>query len=96
MGIALFLTLTFFNGWHFYLILTNQTTIEFQFNKLKSFMGKSNPNKPINEYDLGVWKNLEQIFGKGPVWKYFLLNISPLPCDGMNYPLAKYDIDDLV
>jgi len=97
MGISLFLTLTFFNGWHFYLLLTNQTTIEFQFNKLKAFMGKKkDSNKPINEYDMGWRKNLEQIFGKGSLWTYLYPRIDALPLDGMNYPTTRLSPEEMV
>lgn len=81
-----------FTGWHLYLALTNQTTIEFQFSKVQSFTGVlrnevSNPNEFVgNEYDMGWKNNLDQLFGKGPLWKKFLPIVTDLPLNGCEYP----------
>lgn len=55
--------MTGFLGWHIYLVLTNQTTIEFQFNKLKMLRARSTGEVTYNEYNIGLRNNIEQIFG---------------------------------
>jgi palmitoyltransferase len=82
--IAIGITMTGFYGWHMYLILTNQTTIEFQFNKLGAWTSRTSSR--LNEYDLGWRKNLEQIFGKMPLWRMFIPSLQELPLDGSYYP----------
>lgn len=82
--ISVAVTMTGFFGWHFYLIITNQTTIEFQFNKISAWTSRTTPR--INEFDLGWRKNLEQIFGRVPLWRMLLPSLSELPLDGANFP----------
>ena len=82
------LTMSGFLGWHIYLVATNQTTIEFQFNKLRLVMERGTGKVAINEYDVGVKNNLNQIFGFGPrsmLWA-LLPSTRDLPLDGVNYP----------
>lgn len=65
-----------FFAWHFYLVISNQTTIEFQFNKFQQFdiagrirelMDETYQSKGffsnVNEFDLGIKGNLNQCFG---------------------------------
>lgn len=67
-----------FFAWHFYLVSSNQTTIEFQFNKFQQFdiagrirelVDDNYQTKgffaKVNEYDLGIKENLRQCFGVG-------------------------------
>jgi len=82
------LTMSGFLGWHIYLVATNQTTIEFQFNKLRLVMERGTGKVAINEYDVGVKNNLNQIFGFGTrsiLWA-LLPSTRDLPLDGVNYP----------
>ena len=51
-------------GFHTYLIVTAQTTIEFYTNRALAMRSKFEGQMFINDYDLGVTRNWEQIFGK--------------------------------
>ena len=85
---AIGVTMTSFTAWHVYLILTNQTTIEFQFNKMS-------PKKTggVNIYDVGVKENIQQVYGAvNPedsklAWGRALLlpNVQKSTSDGVNY-----------
>jgi palmitoyltransferase len=80
-------TMSGFFGWHVYLILTNQTTIEFQFNKFKVLTQKRSGKVVLNEYDIGMKNNVEQIFGKHRWWiLLFLPSLSKPPLNGCEYP----------
>jgi hypothetical protein len=60
---AIFLAMVFFVAWSLFLILTNQTAIEFQINRggggAQSFLGRSSKRSP---YDLGRWRNVMEVF----------------------------------
>lgn len=83
VGIAVSLLL----GFHTYLILSSQTTIEFYFNK---FSGKARKHRGeifLNEYDLGRRKNWHQVFGPGRYWfSWMLPSWASPPGDGFEYP----------
>ncbi|KAL0490021.1 palmitoyltransferase [Acrasis kona] len=85
-------TMTGFFGWHVYLLLTNQTTIEFQFNKFKVVTAKRSGKSSLNEYDVGMRSNVEQLFGTIDRWIFmFLPSITPPPLSGCEYPtLSNY------
>ncbi|KAF0982052.1 hypothetical protein FDP41_011913 [Naegleria fowleri] len=51
VGITMFI----FSSWHIYLVLTNQTSIELQFNKDKA--------DGDNPFDVGILQNIQQVFG---------------------------------
>jgi hypothetical protein len=79
-----------FAGWHFYLIFTNQTTIEFQFNKMRQIQNWGRSSEAINPYDRGVKENLVQIFGAKKIWEMFLPSLSELPvADGIHWPVVN-------
>eukprot|EP00761_Pharyngomonas_kirbyi_P009515 gb/GECH01009531.1/.p1 GENE.gb/GECH01009531.1/~~gb/GECH01009531.1/.p1 ORF type:complete len:309 (+),score=37.67 gb/GECH01009531.1/:1-927(+) len=71
-----------FLGWHSYLMLTNQTTIEFQLNR----MGLLPTHGPVNPYDIGIQRNLYQMFGTDSVWRILLPSVRTLPSDGCSFP----------
>jgi len=80
-------TMSGFMGWHIYLILTNQTTIEFQFNKFKTVSAKRSGRANLNEYDVGMKSNVEQIFGARSRWIYLILpSLTAPPLNGCEYP----------
>lgn len=89
---SLGLTMTTFTGWHVYLVLTNQTTIEFQFNKMKSVRSKVSGSE--NPYNIGIKNNIQQVYGLAAPedsifsWIKLLLlpNLQKSPVDGVNYP----------
>jgi len=64
---------------------TNQTTIE--------FYGRRFPNAPRgfkgNPYDLGIARNLKEVFGQdATVLTWCLPSRAPPPGDGVTFPLA--------
>jgi hypothetical protein len=92
--VSVTLTMSGFLGWHVYLVLSNQTTIEFQFNKVQQFSRVSSSGvQHMNVYDLGWRKNLYQIFGEKPIWKMLLPTFEKLPLDGANWPtlIKRYE-----
>ena len=53
-------------GWHIYLILTNQTTIEFYINAADRLEARGTGAVFKNPYDLGWRKNIRRVFGDSP------------------------------
>lgn len=53
-------------GWHVYLALTNQTTIEFYMNAADRLEARGSGVVFKNPYDLGWRKNLRRVFGDYP------------------------------
>lgn len=90
--IGIFIVMTGFLGWHAYLVLTNQTTLESITNVSKS-MRKLRRFEQLHDkkflYNLGSWKlNWIQIFGR-KWWKAFL-PMWTKPCgNGFVYPLRN-------
>lgn len=76
-------------GFHVYLVMTNQTTIEFQMTMERCFMSKKKGESYRNPYDLGAVRNIQDIFGPGArgCWLFPLLAQRPLG-DGMHYSAA--------
>merc|ERR1712194_478640 len=79
-------------GFHLYLVLTNQTTIEFQTNILRRRQARKNGEYFRNQYDLGRSRNFQQVFGPNPFWKFLwlfpYLNVPPSG-DGVEYPSLR-------
>eukprot|EP00921_Rhytidocystis_pertsovi_P008304 GHVQ01013615.1.p1 GENE.GHVQ01013615.1~~GHVQ01013615.1.p1 ORF type:complete len:843 (+),score=56.86 GHVQ01013615.1:93-2621(+) len=76
---------------HTHLILTNQTTIEFQTNiemrRRATLLGIT----WMNPYDLGTRKNFQEVFGPStfPVWTLPYLSLKPSG-DAMSYPASIF------
>ena len=64
---------------HIYLIVTAQTTIEFHGNRIKKRQSKNRGEVYCNPYDLGIKRNVEQIWGTWPGkgWFWFWLVLLP-------------------
>lgn len=71
VGLAVLILL----GFHLFLILTGQTTIEFHGNRIKKEECKMRNEVFCNPYDMGWRRNLEQVWGiwEGCGLKFFLL-----------------------
>mmetsp|Transcript_1586 Transcript_1586/g.6943 ORF Transcript_1586/g.6943 Transcript_1586/m.6943 type:complete len:335 (+) Transcript_1586:273-1277(+) len=52
-------------GWHIYLLLSGQSTIEFYLNRRRRAYARSRGRIWRNPFDLGIQKNWEQVFGPG-------------------------------
>lgn len=75
-------------GFHLYLCLTAQTTIEFHGNFGNRRKANRLNKKWSNPYSLGWKRNFQQIYGTQPMWKALLLpstrepEFLPLPLPG--------------
>ena len=85
LGISSIIIEIFFAGWHWYLALSGNTTIEYWSKKTDYELFKD-----IYDYSFGTWKkNLFYIFGKTNIFKIvFGLNIKKLPFSGLE--ISKY------
>lgn len=66
-------------GWHIYLVLTNQTTIEFYINAADRLEARGNGTVFKNPYDLGWRKNLRRVFGDAPWYLAILPSLRDPP-----------------
>jgi len=74
---------------HLYLLLTNQTTIEYSENEYYIKEAKRNGNVFVNEFDLGYKTNFKMFFNIGiktPWWLMLLPVKVPPYGDGINFP----------
>jgi hypothetical protein len=75
-------------GFHLYLVLTGQTTIEFHGNWVNRTKAKSLGQKWRNPYDLGWKRNFQQVYGTKPMlWAFIIPSMRepeflPLPLIG--------------
>jgi hypothetical protein len=91
--LAIGIAVAILGGFHLYLVLTGQTTIEFHGNWVnRRRAANSKGSKKIiwkNPYDLGWKRNWQQVFGaQNPVWKAIVMpsrrepEFLPLPLPG--------------
>ncbi len=78
---------------HTFLILTNQTTIEFYHNREMRRQAERQGKVYLNPYDVGYLKNAQAVFGVGRFWFSWLLPAGPARIgSGMAFPTI-YDAD---
>merc|ERR1712228_29740 len=85
---SILIALCILGGFHVYLVLSNQTTIEFQTNLIKRREARKSGEFYRNPYDLGRTRNFQQVFGPNPFCKFrWLLSWSAQPPagDGLSY-----------
>jgi len=83
----------FMMAWNLYLLLTNQTTIEFYTNQYKASKARSKGESFFNEFDLGSWKNFQQFFGVSgrSAWLGWLMPSPRSPLgNGIEYPTRSF------
>mmetsp|Transcript_35691 Transcript_35691/g.78166 ORF Transcript_35691/g.78166 Transcript_35691/m.78166 type:complete len:381 (+) Transcript_35691:343-1485(+) len=94
--VSILISLSCLGGFHVYLVLTNQTTIEFQTNLHRRRQARKNGEYYRNPYDLGRTRNFLQVFGPNPFcrWRWLLSWLSMPPSgDGLTYPsLTRIDV----
>jgi len=66
---SILIALCILGFFHVYLVLTNQTTIEFQTNLIKRREARKNGEFYRNPYDIGRSRNFQQVFGPNPFCK---------------------------
>jgi len=77
-------------GWHVFLVASGQTTIEYYANKNKANQARFRGGAYFNDYDLGMTRNFEGIFGKTSYPLQWMMPSSrEPPGDGMNWQTCK-------
>ena len=77
-----------FISWHVYLVLTNQTTIEFYSHRMDASDARRRGERWANPYSVGMRGNFEQVFGLSRSYVAWILpNRKPPPGDGMTFPM---------
>lgn len=98
--LAVGLAVACLGGFHLYLCLTAQTTIEFHGNFMNRRKARQLNKKWINPYSLGWKRNFQQVFGTQPVWKAILIpstrepEFLPLPLRGEDGKRTNYSSSD--
>jgi len=85
---SVLISMTLLGGFHVFLVLTNQTTIEFQTNLLNRAEARRNGEYFRNPYDLGRSRNFQQVFGPNPFFRFLwmLPYANHPPCgDGIDF-----------
>jgi len=73
---SILFALLILGGFHAYLVLSNQTTIEFQTNMMRRREARKSGEYYRNPYDLGRTRNFQQVFGPNPFCRFRWM----LPC----------------
>lgn len=91
---SIMIALTILGGFHVYLVLTNQTTIEFQLNLLKRKEARRNGEYFRNPYDIGRRRNFQQVFGPNTFFRFLwaMPYLAQAPTgDGMNFSSLSFN-----
>ncbi|CAG8468724.1 16481_t:CDS:2 [Funneliformis caledonium] len=104
LAVAIGIALGGMCSWHYYLVLTSQTTVEFYNNQYARRSAKQKGEVYANPYDLGYLNNLRQFFNVGHNYSIYtiLLPIPVLPPgngkvwekSAMHYTTVNNDISD--
>lgn len=73
VAMSILFALFFLGGFHVYLVLTNQTTIEFQLNLARRREYRKSGEYFRNPYDVGRTRNFMAVFGPNPFWSFWWL-----------------------
>jgi len=79
IAVAAFVAGSLFLLWSSYLLVSNQTTIE--------FYGNHWGHKPGNPYDLGAPRNIASVFGEMGLLALLIPSLTPPPGNGIIFPL---------
>jgi len=85
--------LALLGGFHVFLVLTNQTTIEFHTNMHMRDKARKKGEFYKNPYDLGRSRNFKQVFGPSDFWSFrWALSFLAQPAigDGTSYPSTEF------
>jgi len=93
---SIFIAMCILGGFHVILVLTNQTTIEFQTNMVKRRTARREGTFFRNCYDTGRSRNFQQVFGPNRFWTFLWMLpyiAAPPTGTGLDFPsLSKVDI----
>mmetsp|Transcript_94023 Transcript_94023/g.244890 ORF Transcript_94023/g.244890 Transcript_94023/m.244890 type:complete len:279 (-) Transcript_94023:46-882(-) len=70
---SILVALLILGGFHMFLVLSNQSTIEFQTNVMHRKEARKNGEFFRNPYDLGRSRNFQQVFGPNAFWRFLWL-----------------------
>lgn len=91
VSLCIFLALCILGGFHMYLVLTNQTTIEFHINMSNGHAARRKGEVHRNPYDLGRSRNFQEVFGPnrffGFIWMMPYLAKKPAG-NGCSFPMV--------
>merc|ERR1712126_714993 len=96
---SVMLALSMLGGFHMYLVLTNQTTIEFQFNMGMRREARKKGELYRNPFDLGRRRNFQEVFGPSPFigFRWMLPCLAQRPAgNGMDFPSLRAGITGIV
>eukprot|EP01065_Artemidia_motanka_P005815 TRINITY_DN12816_c0_g1_i1.p2 TRINITY_DN12816_c0_g1~~TRINITY_DN12816_c0_g1_i1.p2 ORF type:complete len:339 (+),score=74.85 TRINITY_DN12816_c0_g1_i1:60-1076(+) len=83
---ALCFMMTLFCGWNGYLLISNQTAIEFYGNRQSMREARAAGRTWRNPYDLGVISNLQEVYGFNLSVAWMLVpSLQPAPTDGHSH-----------
>ena len=89
LALAVLLALSILLGWHIYLVLTAQTTIDFYANREAAAAARKEGRVWRNEVDLGFRRNWQEVFDeKGAMWalSWLMPRTRPHRGSGMLWP----------
>ncbi|KAJ1994784.1 palmitoyltransferase for Vac8p [Coemansia sp. RSA 1358] len=95
LSLSFSLALVFFSGFHIYLAFSNLTTIEsYERNNFRADVRRrGSMKKHINLFDLGIKKNLKQVFGSH--WPQWFVPTQTTLGDGMRFPISYENYNEL-
>lgn len=80
LAVAIGIALGGMCSWHYYLVLTSQTTVEFYNNQYAKRSARQKGEVYVNPYDVGWLNNFRQFFNAGQNYKYPIYTIFlPIP-----------------
>jgi len=90
ISVSVWCAISFMLGWHTYLILSGQTTIEFYYNQTQGQAARAKGELYRNPYDLGMSKNWQAFFGPQQIMLQWILPSSRSPPgDGLSFPVRS-------
>lgn len=93
---AVSISLVILLGWHVYLVLTGQTTIDVYQNRERAAEARRRGQKFVNAFDLGFKRNWQECFDVHGRWwwlTWMLPPIKPKLGDGVIHPTIYHERD---
>jgi palmitoyltransferase len=94
---AVFFAMCLFLSWNTWLVISNQTTIEFHYNRSMYHDLRRKGEVYVNIYDVGITRNLRQVFGPfTSYWQVLLPSYTGLPGDGCRWLTVHEPFEDIL